>query len=172
MEMKPTYSSLLRLVLFGLLGALLLVAQVAFAWLPNIELVSVLLMVYTRLYGWRTLYPLYVFVALEGLIYGFGIWFFNYLYVWLPLVAVAYLLRRNNSPVLWALVNGTFGLLFGALCSLLYLFMGGVPAMASYWVSGLWFDILHCVGNVVTALVLSTPLYLVLNRLNRIFAAQ
>ncbi len=158
---------LYRLVLMGLLGALLFVSQVALAWLPNIEIVSVLLITYVRVYGMKSLYPLYVFVVLEGLLYGFGQWFLNYLYVWLPLLLIAWVFRRMRSPFGWALINATFGLFFGALCSVLYLVIGGPSTMIAYWISGITFDLLHCGGNFITALVLAEPLYQLLSRLDR-----
>lgn len=165
--MKTTRITLLQCVLFGLFAALLFVAQLIFAWLPNIELVSVMLIVLARVYGVRTLYPLYGFVFLEGLWHGFGTWFFNYLYVWLPLVLLTCVFRRQESPLFWAILNGVFGLFFGALCALLYLFMGGVPMMVAYWLGGLEFDLLHCGGNFITALALAQPLYRLLSRLDQ-----
>ncbi len=164
--MKGHRLDLYRLVLMSLLGALLFVSQVALAWLPNIEIVSVLLITYVRVYGAKTLYPLYVFVVLEGLIYGFGQWFLNYLYVWLPLLLVAWVFRRMQSSFGWAILNAIFGLLFGALCALLYLVIGGPSTMIAYWISGIWFDLLHCGGNFITALVLSGPLYRLLSSLD------
>ena len=165
--MKIQRLDIYRLVLLSLLGALLFVSQVVLSWLPNIEIVSLLLIAYTRIYGLKVLYPLYIFVMMEGLFYGFGHWFLNYLYVWLPVVAVALVLRRMQSSLGWAIVSAIFGLMFGALCSILYLFMGGPSMMVAYWVAGVWFDLLHCGGNFLTALILSAPLYKLLIRLNQ-----
>ncbi len=161
-----SHNRLPEIVFFGFLGALLFAVQVAFAWLPNIELVSVLLLIYTRVYGWKALYPLYIFVLLEGIYYGFGTWFFNYLYVWLPLILITMAFRKQTSPVFWAIVNATFGLMFGALCALLYFFIGGVPSVLAYWISGIGFDLLHCGGNFITALALSKPMFRLLSKLS------
>ena len=51
-----------ELVLLALLGALLLVTKLALAWLPNIEPVSLLVLVYTAVLGWKALAPVYVYV--------------------------------------------------------------------------------------------------------------
>ncbi|MDO4531403.1 MAG: hypothetical protein Q4C06_05430, partial [Bacillota bacterium] len=53
---------------------------------------------------------------------------------------------------------------FGALCSLPYLLAGGPAAAFSYWVSGLGFDLTHCIGNVALCLVLFRPLYALLEK--------
>ena len=118
--MEKKKFSLYRMVILSFLGALLVVVKEPLNWLPNIELVSLFLIVYVRVYGAQAFYPLYIFFAVEGLLYGFSDWFFNYLYVWSVLVAVACLFRKQESPVVWALISGFFGLCFGGLCSLLY----------------------------------------------------
>lgn len=160
--------SLYRMVILGLLGALLVVVKEPLNWLPNIELVSLFLIVYVRVYGVQAFYPLYIFVAIEGLLYGFSDWFFNYLYVWAVLVAIACIFRKQDSPLVWALISGFFGLCFGGLCSLLYLLIANPAYMFSYWIQGLWFDILHCIGNFVSALLLTKPLCRLLMQLNEL----
>ena len=151
--------SVRELIELSLMGALLIGTQVAMSALPNINLISVLIILSVMVYGVKAFYPIYVFVLLEGLIYGFGLWFFNYLYVWAILALVALILRKNTSYVVWAVLAGIFGLSFGALCAIPYFFIGG-PAMAlSYWVSGIPFDITHCVSNFVLTLLLLKPLH-------------
>ena len=77
------------IVVLGLLGALLVVLQVTMALLPNIEPVSLLVMVYTAVLGRRAAYPIAVFVALEALIWGVSTWVLSYLYVWAVLAVLA-----------------------------------------------------------------------------------
>ncbi len=148
-----------QLVILSLLGALLFVVQVVLGSLPNIELVSLLIIIYTLVYGAKAFYSVYLFVFMEGLYYGFGTWFFNYLYVWAILVCITLILRRYTSTALWVFVNAAFGLFFGVFCSIIYLFIGGVPAMLGYWIEGIPFDVLHMIGNGITAFVLFKPLY-------------
>lgn len=159
--------SLLELVILSILGALLFVVQVVLGFLPNIELVSVLVIVYTRVYGWKVFYPIYLFVALEAMWYGINTWVIQYAYVWAILALAVLLLRRHDSRALWVLVNTAYGFLFGAFCSITYLFIGGFSAMAAYWISGIPYDLLHTGGNFLTALVLCKPLYRLLSRLKQ-----
>lgn len=154
-----------EIVILGLLGALLFSSTVALAALPNIEPASLLVMVYAAVLEKKALFPIYTFVGLEYLIWGFGLWSVCYLYVWLVLAAVAYALRRMESPVGWAVLSGAFGCSFGALCALSYLPVGGWSYALSWWVSGIPFDLLHCAGNFVMALVLFRPCQKVLTRL-------
>ena len=146
------------IVLCALLAARLLVLQVALGFLPNIEVVSLLIIVYTLVLERRALWIIYVFAFLEGLVYGFGIWWWNYLYVWTILYAAVRLFRRNTSAVFWAVLSGLYGLGFGFLCSLVYLLSGGPGAMFANWVSGIPFDLVHGAGNFAVAMVFYQPL--------------
>lgn len=104
-----------ELVLLALLGALLLVTKLALAWLPNIEPVSLLVLVYTAVLGWKALAPVYVYVMMEILIWGLGFWNLCYTYVWLVLVVLAMLFRKMESPLGWAVLSGAFGLSFASV---------------------------------------------------------
>lgn len=148
-----------RVVLCALLAALMAVLQIAMSFLPNIEPVSLLILVYALVFGRDVFYIVFTFVLLEGLVFGFHIWWISYLYVW-PLWAAAVLLLgrgRNRPSLTWAVAGGAFGLSFGALCALPYL-AGGVWAAFSYWAAGIPFDLLHCGGNFFLILVLERPL--------------
>ena len=161
---KPT---LREIALFGILGALTFGAKVAMSFLPNIEPVSLFVMLYAVVFGRKALYPIYLYVLLEILFYGIQLWNINYLYVWLVLALGAWLMRKTESPLAWALLSGVFGLLFGALCAPVYLFTGGVGFAVSWWISGIPFDLLHCAGNFVMALLLFIPLRRLLEKLYR-----
>lgn len=164
MEAAKVSGKAYELALMGLLTALLFLGQVFMAVLPNIEIVSLLIILYTLFFGKRVFWMIYGFVFLEGFLYGFGMWFFNYLYLWSVLALVCLPLRQNRSVALWSIVSGFFGLFFGALCTLPYLLAGGPAAAFSYWVSGLGFDITHCIGNLVVCLALFRPLYALLEK--------
>lgn len=148
----------------GVLTALLFTGQVVMSFLPNLEIVSLLIILYTIFFGKKVFWMIYGFVFLEGFLYGFGMWWFQYLYIWNILAMVVLLLRNNTSALFWSIISGFFGLSFGALCTLPYLFTGGPAAAFSYWVSGLGFDLTHCIGNVVLCLVLFKPLYALLQK--------
>lgn len=154
-----------EILLLGLFSAILLVVQVALAFIPNIELVSFFIIIYTLVLGTKVFYPIYVFAAVEGLIYGFGIWWISYLYIWSILALIVLLFRKNEQPFFWAIVSGIYGLMFGALTAIPTLFAGGLGMAVTYWVNGIVFDLLHCGGNVIAAALLFKPLYHLMKRL-------
>lgn len=157
--------SVREMVLFGVLGALTFAAKYVMSFLPNIEPVSLCVMLFAVVFGKKWVYPVYLYVAMEILFYGISLWNINYLYIWAVLAVAAYLLRQMRYPLGWALVSGTFGLLFGALCGIVDVFIGGFGYAVTKWVSGIPFDILHCAGNFVIALMLFVPLRNLLEKL-------
>ena len=154
-----------EVVLFGILGALTFALKFAMAGLPNIEPVSLLMMVFGVVFGLKALYPCYVYVAMEILTFGIGTWNINYLYVWAILVVAAWLMRKSEQALGWALLSGTFGLLFGAFCAPVDVVIGGCSYALSKWISGIPFDVLHGVGNFVLALIMYKPLRKLLEKL-------
>ena len=159
--------TLAEVALFGILGGMTFAAKVAMAGLPNIEPVSLMVMLFAVTFGRKAVFPIYVYVLLEFVLYGINLWSVNYLYIWAILALGAWLCRGVTNPLGWAILSGLFGLLFGTLCAPVYFITGGWAYGMSWWVSSIPFDILHCVGNFVIALLLFVPLRKVLERLYR-----
>lgn len=155
------------MALSGILGAVLLVSQIALAPLPNIEIVSVLVILFTIALGRYVGYTLAVFVLLEGLVYGFGLWWFSYLYIWLILSVLAFLFRRMESRLGWALLCGFFGLAFGTLSSFPTFVLSGFATGVAYIISGIPFDLIHAVSNFLLGFLLLPVLRKLLLKLTK-----
>ncbi len=136
-----------ELARMGVLTAVLFMGQVVLAFLPNVEIVGLLVILYMLFFGKKVFGILFAFVFLEGFFYGFGMWWFSYLYIWNLLALVVLLLPRSDSAFFWSMISGFFGLFFGALCALPCLAIGGWSAALSCWTAGLGFDLVHCAGN-------------------------
>ena len=166
MKQNHPSENVIHIVTLGFLSAILLVGQLGMAFLPNIEPVTTLIILYTLIYKKQVFPVIYTFVLLEGLVFGFGIWWVSYLYIWSILALIVLSLRKITSVILWAVVSGAFGLLFGALCAIPYLISGGPGAAFAYWTAGIPYDILRCAGNFVLTLTLYRPLLHLLKKLN------
>jgi len=124
-----------------------------------------LVIIYTQIFGKKVFFIIYAFAILEGLIYGFGVWWLMYLYVWSLLSIVVLQFKKQESVILWTIVSGGFGFIFGLLCSIPYFFIGGFPMAMAYWIAGIPFDLLHGVGNIAVVLVLYKPIFHLLKKL-------
>lgn len=157
--------TMFEVALFGILGGLTFAAKFALSFLPNIEPSSLMVMLFAVTFGWKGLFPTYVYVALEILVYGVSTWNVPYLYIWLLLFVAARMLRKMTHPLGWALLSGVFGLLFGVLSLPSYWVMSGFAGGLAWVISGIPYDVIHCAGNFIIALILFAPLRKLLAKL-------
>lgn len=158
-----------KITRIALLSAILYVSKVALEFLPNVELVSLLTVLYTLVFGKEAFLIVTVFNLFELIQWGFGTWWVSYLYVWPLLVLITLLLKRviKEEFLIWSVVSGLFGLIFGSLFAIVYLPVDSAYALA-YWISGLPWDVWHGVCNFVLMLVIGKPLYLLLKKIKNI----
>lgn len=155
---------LLKTVLSAVFGALLIAVQVALAPLANIELVTTLVMLFGCVLGKYAFLSLGVFVLGEGLIFGFGIWWVSYLYIWIIPLFMGMALKKFRNPFVFGLGAAVFGLLFGTLTAIPNLIMFGIENAFAYIIAGIPFDIPHAIGNGVLTTVLFVPLRIALEK--------
>jgi energy-coupling factor transport system substrate-specific component len=144
------------LVFNALFAAILFIVQIVLAPLPNIELVTYLVVIAgLALPLSSSLMIVGVFTIIEGLYWGFAEWTIAYFYIWPILILLTRLLRKNiNQPIFAAVFVGIFGLMFGSLTSIVTLLTLGVNAMIAYIVNGLMFDAVHGFSNFMIMLIL------------------
>ena len=108
---------------------------------------------------------------MEILIFGFNpTWSIGYLYVWTILAGLTLIFHRMENPLGWAVLAGAFGLSFGALMAPPFILIMFEPetfftAFITYWVTGIPFDIVHCIGNFAICLFLFKPLTKIMTKL-------
>ncbi len=165
MNKKKTSTHIKDLAIMGAMVAIIEVAKLQLAFIPNVELVSLLIILFTLYLGKKIYFVLAAFVLIEGVLYGFGTWWFMYLYTWPLLATLTLLLRKQKSVWTFSFLSGLFGLLFGALCSITYFFISGWAGGFSYFIAGIPYDLIHGASNFIICLVLFKPLHRALNRL-------
>ena len=170
--MKQNKTTAFDIALVALMVAVIEVFKFAMMGLPNIELTSFWLVLFSKNFGKKVYFVVPVFVLLEGIIFGFNLWWISYLYVWPLLVFVTRILNKNDSAIIWASVSAIFGLCFGAMCAIPYAFTGtdlqsGLTLAFNWWVAGIPWDIAHCIGNFVLMMLLYKPLSQVMLRLQK-----
>lgn len=157
-----------ELILFGVLGGLISVSQIALSFIPNVETVSLFIILFSLIYKKKAMYIVFVFVIVMGLIYGFGVWWFGYIILWPFLCVMTYKLENviSEKYLILSLYSGIFGLLFGFFYAIPYGIFGGINAGIAYWVSGIPFDIIHGIGNYFIMLFLGEKIFRVVKNLN------
>lgn len=170
---KDLKITILDIALTGVMTAVLVVCKEVFSFLPNIELVSFWIIMFTLFFGRKIMFVVPVFVLIEGCLYGMGPWWIMYLYAWPLLALIAYLNRRQESVWFWSILSAFFGLFFGLLCAIPYGVIGivdngirgGLYVGFTWWVAGIRWDVIHCIGNFVLMLVLYRPVRGVMRRI-------
>ena len=66
-----------EVVLFGMLGAMTFAWKYVMSGMPNIEPVSLMMMLFAVVFGKKWVYPVYVYVAMEIMVFGIGLWNIN-----------------------------------------------------------------------------------------------
>ncbi len=168
--------SIQDIALIGMMTAVIEVSKLALSFLPNVELVTFWIIMFTLFFGPKTIYAIIVFNLIEISIYGIHIWVIMYFYMWPVLALIAWVLRKKATIWVYSILSGFFGLFFGAFASLPYIAIGSVDGsirsgliMAfNWWVAGIPFDIVHGVANFVLMLVLYTPVRTLFGRFKEI----
>ena len=159
-----------ELAVFGVLAALMIATKKAMEALPNIHLVGVMIVAMTVVYREKALFPLYVYILLEGMFGGFGVWWIPYLYVWTVLWGMTMLLPEKLpekvAPFIYGGVCGLHGLLFGVLYAPSQALLLGMNLKTTVmWVAaGFPFDCIHGASNLILGMILIVPLVRILKR--------
>ena len=155
-----------------MLGAVMFISKILMEFLPNIHLLGMLTMAYTLVYRKKALIPLYVYVLLNGVFAGFGIWWIPYLYIWTILWGITMLLPKNMprklAYIVYPIVCALHGLAFGVLYAPAQaLFFGLDFEQTLVWIAaGFSFDLIHAVGNFVLGFLI-IPVSELLRKLSR-----
>ncbi len=158
---------------FAMLGTMMYVSKLLMQVLPNIHLLGTLIIVITLVYRAKALYPIYIYVFLEGLMGGFATWWIPYLYIWTVLWGVTMLLPQNMSkklkPIVYIIVCGLHGFSFGILYAPAQALLFGLDfkGMLAWIAAGFAFDITHGISNLLCG-TLICPLAALLKRIEKI----
>lgn len=142
----------------GMMVAALEAGKLALSSLPNVEIVTFLIIMFASVYGLKSVIAVLVFVGVECLIWPVNLWTIMYLYIWPLLAVLANLCRRQGSVWFWSIFSALYGFCFGALCAVVYLFTSGIHTAAVWWIAGIPFDLVHGFSNCAIMLVLYRPI--------------
>ena len=164
------------IVLTALAAALLSAGKQALAAIPNVEVVTLLIMLYAACFKPQiTFFATAVFILIECFIWGIHTWVIAYLIHWNFVAFATFLLARvfkvKNRFIYLAftiLVTAVFGVLTTAIDALLGAGKNGWTFSRIFVVTymrGIYFYIVHVVGNAAFNITLFAPMRDLLNKL-------
>ena len=167
--MSPKTIFIRKLVLTALCGAILNAVKFCLMYIPNVEAVTLLTVVFTYAFGLSVSFPAtLVFCVIEGFLWGFNpSWLIAYFIHWpfLSLVAAFCKKLRLSFPLLLALVVAFVTALFGLQSTFVYFLTGGAvgtpgwfSSFRTVYLAGTAFYITQTVCAFVSVTFLFSPL--------------
>ena len=145
--------------LIAILVAILEVAKMVLNSIANVELITLLFIIFTLQFGIKkTLITSMLFSILECAVWGFATCSIVYFYIWPLLILFTHVLRKADNKMIFTFLSGFFGLSFGMFCSIITFANGGINAAVSWWIAGIPYDVVHGVSNFIIALLLFAPI--------------
>lgn len=176
MKRKTISISVANIALVGVMAATLEAVKLALSALPNVELVSLLLALYSYVFGLVGVLASVIFVAAEVLVWGLSSWVISYLIYW-PLLALVFWLvgKKISNRFIITGIAVVMTFFFGILTSLvdIGLFSGYWSRFWDrfliYYLRGVQFYVVHIVCNAVVFLILFKPLEALFKKLKKQF---
>lgn len=159
--------SVKRLALLSILVALCYVGRVVFQFLPNVQPMTVILLLITLHLGTRDgLLVTVMSLLLSNLVLGMGPWIFYQIFTYAIIIGITGtflrpLYKRKRAKFLLTAFSFVAGILYGFVISIFSSRMFGMTNFWAYYMMGFPFDLMHAFGNAVFYLILDpilTPL--------------
>lgn len=161
-----------EIAVFGMLGAVMYASKIIMELLPNIHLLGIFTVAFTVVYRKKALYPIYIYVLLNGIFCGFATWWIPYLYIWTILWGAVMLLPKKMpkkiQPLVYMTVCAAHGFLFGTLYAPAQAILFGLnlKGMLAWIIAGLPYDCIHGISNFFCGLLIM-PIILTLKLAER-----
>lgn len=156
-----------RIAFAGVMGALLVVGKFALSFIPNVEVVTTLLIAYCFVFGFDGVVASLVFCTFDVILYppSIDVVISYYIYWNLLAITVAILKELNVKNFIYYFVTAcVYTVLFGVITSLFNSLFFGVPFGAVY-IAGLYFYAIHIVSTAVFMIVGFTPITKILEKI-------
>lgn len=149
-----------RLTAIAMLGALAVIGRIAFANVPNVQPVTVIIIMAGLYLGTGSAIMLAIVITfVTNMLLGMGIWSIWQIVCWGVIGAMSGLMRQ---PLLR--MKLIFIAIYSCICGYLYGLLISIPTYQitgdfwPYYLAGLPFDTYHAIGNVFFLILLYKPL--------------
>lgn len=158
-----------RIAFAGVMGALLVVSKFALSFIPNVEVVTTLLVAFCFVFGFDGVIASLIFCTADIILYppSLDVIISYYVYWNLLAITVAVLKELNFKSFVPYFITATlFTLFFGVLTSFFNSLFFGVNFVAVY-LAGLYFYAIHLISTAVFMVVGFKPITKVLYKIKQ-----
>lgn len=173
---KLVISGAKKIALIAVCTALIEGCKLALSMIPNVEVVTLLCALFGYVFGIYGIISVFLFAAIEPLIWGIGSWIIYYFIYW-PLVAFIFMLfgkKKVRNRLILTLTAGVLTVFFGVLSAVVDVLVYSQPSnflrvFPGYYARGATFYIVQIVCNLILFPLCFIPLADVLTKLNKKF---
>ncbi len=167
-----------RVVLIGMLSASITSGKLVLSAIPNVEIVTLLIMAYTIVFGLSISLPTtLIFVTTEMLIYGLNTWVLAYYIHWCMIAIVTAIVKSvfgNNKLIPYIITACLITACFGVLTSLIDVLFFIKSNIQTFWsqfaimyVRGISFYIIHIISTTTVVALGLLPITTILKKLSK-----
>ena len=164
MKNTPIFS-IRKITLIALLSTLAYIGRLLFAWIPNVQPVTVILLIITLEMGLvEGILTASLSMILSNIFLGMGPWTLYQIASFAIVILVFFCLKPLwrqtwKQPLLkltfFTIMAGLTGYLYGFVISIFSVYFYHIPKFWVYYFQGLPFDTLHALGNIGFWILLS-----------------
>lgn len=162
---NTTIFSIRKITLIALLSTLAYVGRILFSWIPNVQPVTVILLIITLEIGLvEGILTASLSMFLSNIFLGMGPWTLHQIASFSIVILIFSCLKSLwrqtwKQPLLklafFTIMAGLMGYLYGFVISILSVYFYHIPKFWVYYLQGLPFDTLHALGNIGFWIILS-----------------
>lgn len=160
-----------ELILFSYLSAIILILKEVLSFIPNVELVSFFIIIYSLIYKYKTIYITVIYLFLVSIINGFNLWTIPYALTWIFICLLSVLLsnKLTKKYILLSFYSAILGLLFSIFYTITNLIFFGANTAFYYFLSSLPFDLIHMISNFFIMFYIGKFAYNLILKLNKFY---
>ena len=162
---NTTIFSIRKITLIALLSTLAYVGRLLFSWIPNVQPVTVILLIITLEMGLvEGILTASLSMILSNIFLGMGPWTLHQIASFAIVILIFSCLKPSwrqtwKQPLLklvfFTIMAGLTGYIYGFVISILSVYFYHIPKFWVYYLQGLPFDTLHALGNIGFWIILS-----------------
>lgn len=161
-----------HIALLGMLTTLCYVSRLLFQFLPNVQPVTVIILLITQVWGTRDgLIVATLSILVSNINLGMGVWTLAQVVSFAVIVLLTgslFRLKFDRAPfIIKALYAGLVGYLYGFVISAVQAPFFGIQSFWAYYISGIPFDTMHALGNSAFYILLAPILIPLLKKFSK-----
>ena len=158
-----------KIVRTAMLSAILVLGKLALSFIPNVEVVTACVLIFSFVFGFETLFATLVFCLLDMIIYSFSLDVALSYFTYWPLLALSGIIAKRlgaKNAYVYAILGVIGSLMFGIITSAYFSLVFKMPFLA-HFLAGIPFYAIQMVSSLAFILIAFSPLCKILSKFKK-----